>query len=109
MEERTTVLVFWYNNSGTPAIFTQTSQTTGIICSFSQNGSAAEIIIPNYSATTLSYKFAQALASNSGANIGPNMGTLSWASSAAITQIDVTNQAGNNFITGSTFSLYGMP
>jgi hypothetical protein len=33
---------------------------------------------------------------------------FNWRSTAAITQIDLTDETGGNFVTGSRFDLYGL-
>jgi hypothetical protein len=47
-----------------------------------------------------------ALAANSAGNFGRGIGTINWRSTAAISSILITPQAGS-YIAGSTFSLYG--
>ena len=59
----------------------------------------------NYANAT-TYKTVISRASDTNNRVSTNVGT--WRNTAAITRIDVLCEAGANFITGSTFTLYGI-
>jgi hypothetical protein len=63
------------------------------------------INIMNYYNTT-TFKTVFTRANNAGVGVDTNIGV--FRSRTAINQITFTNNAGSNFITGSTFSLYGI-
>lgn len=82
---------------------------------FTQAPLNIEIVIPQYAGTTFRKDATYNMTYQSSANVTPSgtpnfsagVGGYRWDSSAAITQIDVTD-ANSTFVIGSTFLLYGM-
>jgi hypothetical protein len=93
-----------YGN-GTSATSLRTSNQTSIniIGRSGSNGSSNIINIQNYSnATTYKTTLGRGGADITIATVGL------WRSTSAITSINVANDSGGNFLTGSTFTLYGI-
>jgi parallel beta-helix repeat protein len=105
--------VLAYNGSaaGASANFSQTSATLGSTASSSSPANQAgvsEIMIYDYASTTF-YKSATSLSHRlDGVSTAYILEyAVTWNSTAAINSIQVSSGAGN-FITGSTFTLYGL-
>jgi len=70
----------------------------------------AEVLIPCYAATTF-YKVVNSAVTYNSSSAGSNyltMNSSTWRNTAAITTIAITDSTGGNFITGSSFYLYGI-
>lgn len=67
-------------------------------------GGATEITVPNYAGTV----FNKSLLSFTQGDQTAVMSVGGWSSTAALTQIQFLLGSAGNFVTGSTFSLYGM-
>jgi hypothetical protein len=84
------------------------SNTNGLATS----GGGAVLLILNYTSTTFFKTTLLSYGNNSGTGI--NLGSWScpsgyWKSLSAITSITLTCTAGDSFVNGSTFRLYGLP
>ena len=103
------------NSTNTPAqglAATQIAMTTAIIGNSGTAGyaSAVRIWIPEYAATTFNKSCVVEVggASATSAQGALAVGTGSWASTAAITRVDVAAGSFGNLLTGSTLTLYGI-
>jgi hypothetical protein len=90
----------------------ETSQTRGRIGGISETASDVTTVITNflnYSNTT-TYKTVLSRSSNLNTNGDTNVfaGVSLWRSTSAITAIKLTMSDNSSFITGSSFSLYGI-
>jgi hypothetical protein len=90
----------------------ETSQTRGRIGGISETANDVTTVLTtflNYSNTT-TYKTVLSKSSNLNTNNDTNVfaGVSLWRSTSAITAIKLTMSDNSSFITGSTFSLYGI-
>jgi hypothetical protein len=103
----------WLSNSTTtPTSSRETSQTRGRIGGISETASDVTTVVTtflNYSNTT-TYKTVLSRSSNLNTNGDTNVfaGVSLWRSTSAITAIKLTMSDNSSFITGSSFSLYGI-
>ena len=103
----------WLSNSTTTATSTrESSQTRGRIGGISETASDVTTVLTNflnYSNTT-TYKTVLSRSSNLNSNGDTNVfaGVSLWRSTSAITAIKLTMSDNSSFITGSSFSLYGI-
>ena len=94
---------------GSSAISARQSNQTRIVAGYNGTSSSQkpmyQISLMNY-ANTSTYKTALIRASNAGSEALAQVGL--WRSTSAITSIQFAMQNGDNFQTGSTFTLYGI-
>ena len=92
---------------GTSAASSRNSNGNRIPVGWNTNAPFVPTIInfQNYANST-TYKTVISRASDTNNRVSANVGL--WRNTAAITRIDVLCEAGANFITGSTFTLYGI-
>ena len=103
----------YFFNSGSG---TQSNNIIGSIPGTTAPSNACGVIqvtFASYAGTTflktfLTMNFAMAASSTFSAAPETGMQSGSWNSNAAITSLVLTSQAGANFLTGSTFTLYGL-
>jgi hypothetical protein len=102
------------HNSGptTSTSYRETSQSRGRIGGISQSTNDVSVVLShflNYSNTT-TYKTVLSRSGNSNVNGDANifLGGSLWRSTAAINSIKLTLSSGANFVSGSTFTLYGI-
>lgn len=97
--------------NGTTAISSRSSSRNNIPCDYNGwltttlGNHICTIHIMNYANTT-TYKTALTRSNNAAIGTDANVGM--WRATAAINQIVFINNAGSNFIVGSTFTLYGI-
>lgn len=84
--------------SGQGSTTAQTSNTFG-------NG---VLDIPNYSGSTNKPMSADGVSENNAANAIQELGAALWSNTAAITSLTFVPETGTNFVSGSTFTLYGL-
>lgn len=71
--------------------------------------SNGEIYIPNYNSTTTFKSFStDGVMENNAATAYMTMGAGLWSSNSAITSLTLIPESGYSFVSGSTFSLYGI-
>jgi hypothetical protein len=103
----------WLSNSTTtPTSSRESSQTRGRIGGISESASDVTTVITtflNYSNTT-TFKTVLSRSSNLNTNGDTNVfaGVSLYRSTSAITAIKLTMSDNSNFVTGSTFTLYGI-
>jgi hypothetical protein len=103
----------WLSNSTTtPTSTRESSQTRGRIGGISESASDVTTVITtflNYSNTT-TFKTVLSRSSNLNTNGDTNVfaGVSLYRSTSAITAIKLTMSDNSNFVTGSTFTLYGI-
>ena len=103
----------WLTNSTTTAVSSrESSQTRGRIGGISETASDVTTVLTtflNYSNAT-TYKTVLSRSSNLNTNGDTNVfaGVSLWRSTSAITAIKLTMSDNSSFITGSSFSLYGI-
>lgn len=97
------------NNGTTPAGSTSASYWGDIhgVSSAASSFGNQKIYIPNYAAAINKAMYFEAVGSNDTSNAFPELGTITWNSTAAITSIGGTSTAGN-FAQYSTAYLYGV-
>ena len=102
----------WLYGSGSAAgSVTTPTRTVGIMgeSGFTANTfSNGDIYIPNYTSSNYKSISADAVSENNGTTAVSGLFASLWSNTAAITQIDITPNGGNNFVQYSTFYLYGI-
>ena len=103
----------WLANSTTTAVSSrESSQTRGRIGSVSETTSDVSSIITHFmnyaNATTYKTVLTKSGNMNTNGDINVYLGASLWRSTSAITSIKLTMSDNSSFITGSTFSLYGI-
>lgn len=97
--------------NGTTAISARSSNRNNIPCDYNGwlsttlGNNICVISIMSYANTTT---FKTALTRSNNGPLGTDANVGMWRSTAAINQIVFVNNAGSNFATGSTFTLYGI-
>lgn len=100
----------YMHGDGSSASSSRITNNNGMNNGLSSSSSGSEYSINmnnffNYTNTT-SYK--TVLSTIHAATNGPWLNVSVWRNTSAITSIKIANQSGNNFGTGSTFTLYGI-
>lgn len=67
-----------------------------------------EVTIPNYSGSTNKPVSADGVSENNGTNSYQVFSAGIWNSTAAITSIQISNPGSSSFVSGCTFTLYGL-
>jgi len=70
--------------------------------------SSTEIVIPNYSGSAVKSWFIESVAENNSSTSYIGATSALWSDTAAITSLVFSPVYGTNFVTGSTFTLYGV-
>jgi hypothetical protein len=78
--------------------------TTGTASTFGN----AEIYIPNYTSSNFKSFSADSVSENNATSSLAQLGAMLWSDTAAITSLVFTDFNSGNFVSGSTFSLYGL-
>jgi hypothetical protein len=68
----------------------------------------SEIYIPNYTSSNNKSMSIDAVSETNATTAYASLGTLLWSNSSAITSLDLLPQNGPNFVSGSSFYLYGI-
>lgn len=106
---QTQVLIY---TSGTSVLSATASNINSVLAPSSFTASTfsnAEITIPNYSGNTNKPVAIDAVAENNAASSGMRLTAALWSNTAAVTSITLTANPGvSNFVSGSSFSLYGL-
>ena len=100
----------YLSGSGSTVTSTRGSNVTQAVLGFDDYNTTAIglmtiVHIMNYSNTTTNKTI---LARGSNANTGVSSTVSLWRNTAAITSVLLKNSGGNNYATGSTFTLYGI-
>jgi hypothetical protein len=99
---------------GTGSTAASTTFTTGIPAVGEGNAGTTntfgntEVYIPNYASSNFKSFSANSVSENNAISSLNQIGTMLWSNTSAITSLVFTDFAGGNFVTGSTFSLYGV-
>ena len=68
----------------------------------------AEALIPNYSGSTVKAISIDGVSENNAANAFALLSALLWTQTNAVTSLVFVPEVGTNFVSGSTFTLYGL-
>lgn len=102
----------WLYGSGSAiGSVTTPTRTVGIMgeSGFTANTfSSGDIYIPNYTASINKNASADGVSENNATTAVSGLISTIWSNTAAITQIDISPNGGNNFVQYSTFYLYGI-
>ena len=101
-----------YGSGSAAASDTLTDNTSGIVCdgasATASTFSNAELYVPNYLGGTNKSYSADSVAETNATTTYMYLVAGLWSNSAAISSMTFTPQGGTNFVSGSTFSLYGI-
>jgi hypothetical protein len=97
----------WFQSDGSGGRYNSSIYWIGGACQFNTNKdeNMAILHIMNY-ANTVTQKSVLARLNRGGSTLGMQVG--SWNNTNAITSLDIKSANGYNFVSGSTFTLYGI-
>jgi hypothetical protein len=101
-----------YNSNGNPGSDNGANGLAGIIAAAGQTAntfSNGELYIPNYASSNYKSISSDAVPENNGTTYQSQIIATLWSSTAAITSLTLVTESGtDNFVSGSTFYLYGI-
>ena len=97
--------------TGSSALSATPARNCGIVCANTDTANTFAsnwVYIPNYAGSTAKSWSSEGATENNGTTAYITASAGVWDQTAAITKVDFTNNGGGNFVSGSSFFLYGI-